>query len=290
MSDTRLYSVIPQGEATPPSDQPPADPGPRRAASKARPRYAVPTDRMRFDVQVKALRVIASASRNGTELVDAAKMGTLMGITAATAVLNNAFFVSVGLIERIGKGDYKPSTATLEFQRKYSFEKDAAAPILMPAFKDTWFMDAVRQKLDINENTTRDEMIMVLAGEAETDDSYATQYGFLLDWLNYVGLITMSDGLVQLTSTAAGSEVVVVTETETESIVDVGSVVDVPSRATATATPAASAPGTAPAVVSLSFDVAVTAEDLAKLTSEQIASLFEGLGRLATIKAVLGKN
>jgi hypothetical protein len=283
MADTRLYAVDSLGEATPPP--PPTGPQdqPRvRAASKARPRYPVPTDRLKFELQEKALRVVCMASRNGTEPVDAAKMASLMGVSTSTAPLSNAFFVSVGLMERVGKGDYLPSKLALEYQRKYSFDQTAAKAILAPAFANTWFYDAVRQRAALG-STSRDQMIETLAAEAQTDDSYKVQYGLLLDWLQYVGLVDLTGGVVKLRGdvdtppSPPAEQNVSPPEPKPSSPVDQEQPADKPKVTE----------GRSSSILSLSFTVDVTADDLAKLTGEQIAALFDGVGKVAAIKATL---
>ena len=107
-------------------------------------------------------------------------MGAHMRISSATAPLNNTFFLDRGLLEKAGKGAYKPTKIALDFQRKWTFDKAAAPAILAPAMqKDSWFYNAVVEKLEIGP-TTRETMIDVLASLAETDAAYATQYGLLL--------------------------------------------------------------------------------------------------------------
>jgi hypothetical protein len=278
-----LYTVDPDGEATLASV--PTGSGTegghnQRAAWKARPKYPVPTDRLKFETQVLALRTICLASRGGEEIVTAEKMAANMGLAATTAPLNNAFYVSLALVEKIGKGGYKPTPLALRFQQKWSFTKDEAGPILAPAFQESWFYRAVRLKLEITPKTTREQMIETLAGEAETDDSYATQYGFLLQWLEYVGLLTTRDGYLVLAATDEdlGDSEVPDTETEAYSAGDpkrevIGKTVIPESRPRP--------------ILTASFDFSLSPDDLAKLTPEQIEAVFDGARKLAVIQAVL---
>src|SRR5687768_9062906 len=84
MGEPHLYSVDSKGEATPPPPGGPEGERPTRGQAKVRPVFAVPTDRMKFETQELALRVICTASRGGQEPVDAEKMATLMHVTPAT--------------------------------------------------------------------------------------------------------------------------------------------------------------------------------------------------------------
>lgn len=286
---SHLYSVDSQGEAT--SPPPPSDPtdgtSRRRAPAAARrPRYPVPTDRMKFDTQVAALRALCTGSRGGQDPVDADKLSTLLSVSAATAGLNNNFFVSVHLAEKRGRGSYLPTKMALDFHNKWSFNRKEAPLLLAPAFADSWFLDAVKQRVEMGADVTVESMIETLAGEAQTDSTYATQYGFLLDWLEYAGLITTEGGIVRLVgtdgavpppdpggaaSTATPEQKVVVTPITPE-----------------VQEPIVSQRG--PAVIDLKVALYATADDLAKLNGEQITALFEGIGKVASVKAILAQG
>lgn len=291
MGETHLYSINSDGETT--EVPPPGGPGdtskrPQRAPAKARPTEPVPTDRMKFDTQVKALLTACTASRDGAEWVTADDMAALMDISVATAPLNNAFFVSVNLLEKRGKGEYRPTDITVKFKQKWTFDKKAAPGLLAPAFTDSWFFDAVQQRLALGDVTV-DDMIQTLAFKANSDRNYATQFGFCLEWLEYVGLITMENGQVRLTADTPALDT---------AGPDSGAVDGQPTGDLEKAPPADAQDTTAqlpqrrhedgpPPIVSMSIDITVTAEDLAKLSPEQINALFDGVGKVAAVKAAL---
>jgi hypothetical protein len=101
--------------------------------SEERARVPLPTDRLKFDGQKAALKAIAVASNNGQRGVTADEMAPRMGVAAATAGLNNAFFVEAGLIERERKGVYKPKEPTLEYSRKAGFNETVSAQMRAPS-------------------------------------------------------------------------------------------------------------------------------------------------------------
>jgi hypothetical protein len=287
VGEPHLYAVDPDGTATAdpgnPDDgpPPPAPPSQGRAPSKARPSYPVPTDRLKFEKQVEALRVVAVASNNGQQPVGADRMGSMMRIANTTAALNNAFFVDVGLLTKAGKGQYLPTDPTLEFQRKYSFDKAAAPQLLRSAFVGTWFHEAVHQRLTISPATKQD-LVATIADIAGTDASYATQYGHLLEWLAYVGLLHFNeDGTARLLDSDSSP-------TSEEAYAEGGDnledeqVVEVIEPEEPVVQPQDSQ-----AVVSLTLQVNITADDLTKLEPEQITALFQGVGAVASVKAIL---
>lgn len=299
MGERPLYSVDPEGSATAvhPANGNVGGPGASspqtRAAAKVRPKYAVPTDRMKFDTQVQALQANVIASSNGAKPVDASALATYMGVSAATAVLNQAFFRDVGLIEKTGKGTYKPSDTAIKFQQEWSFDKVAAPKVLAPLFVTTWFYETVKRRVAMGP-TSVEQMIQTLAGVAETDSSYSTQYGFLLEWLEFVDLISMDAGTVALRD---GDE----SAPEEPAPVDDLGPLETPERVLVPKGPLAAKVEPAvpepivtiqrgPAVIDITVSVYATADDLARLTGEQIAALFEGIGKVASVKAALAQD
>jgi hypothetical protein len=222
--------------------------------------------------------------------LNADDMGNLMGVLPVTAALNNSFFASLKLIEKVGRGDYKPTDLALKFQQKWTFNKAEAPKVLTPAFIDTWFFDAVKQKVELSDGeTTRADVIETLAGVANTDDSYATQYGFLLDWLEYVGLITTENGVVRLTDGQPGPASADAAPAPAAETGDTPP--ETPAAAVVTAPPAPVAARLSGApIVSLTIEVVLTADDLSALAPEQITALFDGIGKVAAVKDALKKN
>jgi len=270
-----------------------------KTPAKVRPQYAVPTDRMKIDTQIQALRTICTASRGGQEPVSGEKMATFMQVSPATAPLNNAFFAYLGLIEKVGKGLYKPMPVAMQFQQKWTFNPAEAPIILAPAFGTSWFYTAVTEKLEVSPTTTVDQMVEMLAMYAGTDNTYATQYGFCLDWLRYVGLITIDSNMVKLASTEvpaepepdADEEAMRLTEQSLRAAAGDEEAMEIhPDPEPTPQRPMLQPMRVEPPVVALSFELALTGADLALLSPEQIASFFEGFSKVAAIKAVLDKH
>jgi hypothetical protein len=236
---------------------------------------------MKFDLQTKVARAYVTASRNGAEGVDAERLRTqIPDVSAGTLALNNNFFVEMGLLERVGKGTYRPTAPLTEFNRRFGWNKDDARAQLRPVFETTWAYEAVERRLQLGPASI-DEMVQTLGAEARADASYAPQLRTLLDWLEFSGAIKLDDEMVAL---AKGTPAPAVEqETKVEEKPPGGPVVEVPGKVQE---PTKDQPQP-PAIVSLSIDVALTADDLAKLTPEQIKSLFEGVGAVAAIKAAL---
>jgi hypothetical protein len=234
---------------------------------------------MKFETAVDALRAFCSLSKGGTESVTTDMLGVNLGLSAATAGLNNMWFKEIGLITTASKGAYKPTSTAMEFYNKYSFDKDAAPRLLAPAVKSGWFYDVIEQRLDIIPTATRKQIIETLAAHAGTDATYSAQYGQILEWLKFVGLIVVD-----------GDTVLLADEPPTgDSAEDDDTFVEEPPKARNSGIAKARVTSGA-TVVSMTFEVSVTAEDLSMLDPEQIASLFDGIGKVAAVKATLHKD
>jgi len=259
--------------------------GASRAPSRARPRpkHALPTDRMKFDAQKKALSVIAIVSDYGKRGVSSADMAARMDMAPTTAGLNNSFFFESRLVERAGKGRYKSTDASNKFAQKYSFNPDEAGAALRESLSATWYFEIVNQQLSGFGPTPKEKLIELLAYEAETTKDYRVQLGALLSWLEYAGLIELEDGQFKLASDApqpgepAGQ--VQAKETEAEK--------PAPAPAGPTTSPLGSGQvqQSAETILGFSFDFALTGDQLAKLSPEQITALFKAVGEVMAIKA-----
>jgi hypothetical protein len=261
----------------------------QRAPKRPRTSRPLPTDRLKFPMQVAALKAIAVASNYGERGVSADDLAPRIGVSAATAGLNNAFFLEAGVIVRERKGHYLPTDATSEFARRSTFNETEAAALLADAFKETWYFREVAQQLGMGP-TSHEQMTQVLAHAAGASKAHETQLTNVLLWLEYVGLILLFDGKVQLGQ---------------RDIQDLGRT---PPPLPETPEPApepAPSPGPAESerptttrrqkaptetVLSLSFDFAVTAEELSGLSADQITALFEAVGKVAAIKATTHKT
>ncbi len=260
-----------------------------RAERRQRAAKPLPTDRMKMATQVDALKAITIASKYGEQGVSAVTISPRMGVSPATAGLNNAFFIEAGWIVKERKGHYKPTQAAIDFTRKAGFNETQAAALLAPSLRDTWYYHEVAQQLEMGP-ATKQRMVEVLAHAAGATSDHAPQLESVLLWLEYVGLVVVADGYVQLGQ---------------RDLQDLQALADEPVAPAALAQPKPRQPaasegerttttvqhenGAAQAgtVLSLSFDLALTADDLRKLTAEQITALFEAVGKVAAIKATM---
>lgn len=265
-----------------------------RVRVKPRAKKALPTDRLKLDVQKKALGAIAVLSDYGQRSVGAADLAPSLGLSPATAGLNNSFFMESGLIVRESKGKYKPTEAVNEYARRYSFDSDRAGLCLTALLSQTWFFQCVRRHLAGIGPASRDKLIELLAYEAGATKEHAVQLGSLLGWLEYAGLIAYSgDDRVYTLARNAPKDPDEAPGAIDGSEVDGDGDTDPAPKSTTTEKVAegekkdrVDAVQPKP-VLSFSFDFALTKDDLAALTPEQIEAVYKAVGGVMAIKASL---
>jgi len=266
-----------------------------RAPGRPRAKKALPTDRLKLDVQKKALSVIAVVSDYGKRDVGAADIAPRLSLSAATAGLNNSFFFESGLIVKESKGRYKPTEAANDFARRYTFDQRRAGLCLKEPLSKTWFFHVVRQELAGMGPATREKLIELLAYEAGATKDHTIQLGSLIAWLEYAELIVKEGGHYQIAANAPKDQGEDEDETPDELPDDEPSneaedADETPDRVKAAIQkkPAGrEARSEAETVLSFNFDFSLTKEDLAALSPEQIQAVYKAVGEVMAIKASL---
>jgi hypothetical protein len=259
----------------------------KRPPAHARPTKALPTDRLKWDQQVNALKAIAVASNNGERAVGADDIAPRLGVVPATAGLNNQFFMESKLIIRERKGLYKPTPEVNSFARKHSFNPDGAGRELAAILRRTWYFQAVETQLKMG-TTTRDRMIHILADAAGAAKAHEIKLGSLLAWLEFAGLVSTDGGTVTIPVDAPRPQ-----EDEITDPIDLDAGGKPPAGSSGAGTTGNAGrhdppvPPKAEPVLTLSFDFALTAADLKELSPEQIQAVYEAVGKVAAVKATI---
>ena len=176
-----------------------------RAARRPSTDRALPTDRMKFEMGVNALKALAISSDYGKTAVGADEIATRLNVVPATAGLNNAFFTGVGLALREARGRYKPTPVVCEFARKHSFDAKAAGRLLGPTFRESWCFKEVVQQAAMTPKISRDQMVEVLATAAGATSDHRVQLVSILEWLAYAGVIEMTGDTITVVDGIAES-------------------------------------------------------------------------------------
>jgi hypothetical protein len=261
----------------------------RRSAPRARPDKSLPTERMNSEVQQRVLQAFGRLSGPSKRPVSVTMLAeAIKDVSKYNVPLSNSFFVEMGWLEKRGRGEYAATDALVAYSVRLANDPantGAAIKPLRTAMEQSWAWRAVRPMLTFGPAQLT-EVRLILMEEAKAGQEHIAQITNLLEWMRFADLITIDKDKVASvhplgaqTSEPAGSE-------QQPS----------PSPAAPAAPPAEPevpkpttplAPPRGAAVVSLSFTLDLTADDLARLSSDQIKALFEGVGAVAAVKNAL---
>lgn len=275
-------------------DEPPTGGG--RTPGKARPDRGVPTDRMRFDRQVAALRMYAQLSGPAHQPVGADYLGRALEVSAGTAGLCAAFFKDSGWVVRTGRGAHAATDALLDFQRRLNTDpgdlRSAVASLAGPA-RRSWYWAVVEPLLT---GGVRRSVLLIALSQAAGAHDHRPQLLLLLDWLQWLGLVRREGELLHSVGPAPDADApddVTPQELAPDGHgapdgdgapdgAPHGALDDVPAdgrsaREWVDDTPE---PVDTGALVSFSFSVRITAQDAATLSHENIAAVLAVIDRL----------
>jgi hypothetical protein len=255
-------------------------------AQKQRAERSLPTDRMTFDKQVEALRSIAQIGGNGRRSVTAEDISPNVGLKGATGGLSNKFFRDSGWIVSAGRGAYTATDSLMDYHRHLNVDpadSSGARQYLAASARKSWYWEALEPML---EGGIRQTMVLhTLSREAGATD-HTHQLQMLLDWAEWLGLIRRDGDMVFPGATTPEESSPDQPDTAPDKLPERPATQDASATATANsdsasgAAPAAVQPVAAvpgepdvSALVSFSFNVRITADDAAKLSSEQLQSL-----------------
>lgn len=272
-----------------------ADAAKRRNDPRKRPAKSLPTDRMKFEVQVRVLQAAARLSGAGKRAIDAQALSHAMSgeVSHYTVGLSHQFFVDCGWLEKRGRGEYAAADALIDFNRRLSVGDDLSRAVeaLRAPVTQSWFWRALEPQL-VHGAVPIAEVMVVLMQEAEVGSAHVPQIRNVLEWLRFVGLITLVDDRVGPTAVVEGrgAPAPVVEPKPQEPAAEQ---VEAPTallhaesallhRAPEPRTPASPAP-----VLSFDFSFKLSLEDLSQLSGEQIKALFEAVGTVMAVKAAL---
>lgn len=163
----------------------------------ARPKYTLPTERIAFDRQLEILRAYVSASGQQYKTpVSNSDLGQIVKLNTSTVSLANPFLREAGLIEP-ADGGHLPAAYTIDYARAFQWDKDTAGEKLAPAFRDSWFDQAIRPTLYIRP-MTEDEALKRLADAASVGPRHRPQLRILMEYLQVSALIKREGGQVMI--------------------------------------------------------------------------------------------
>lgn len=275
-----------------PLDEAEPDSPKKARTQRSRPSKSLPSDRMKFEVQVRVLQTFGRLAAGG-RVIDPERLSAALNneVSKYTAPLSHGFFVESGWLNKVGRGEYTATDALTAYTRRNGAgADDPLAPLRMTA-TGSWYWRTVEPLLQHGGAQTS-EVIVALMHEATVGDAHTPQIKMLLEWLKFLGLISIRGDRVMLTSpTAEESEPEVEQqpepdvepepEAEPEPTTPDRPVVEQPRAEVPR--PTATQAGSPRPMLTFDFSCAVTAEDLARLDADQIRALFEAVGTVAAI-------
>jgi hypothetical protein len=259
---------------------------------RSRPSKSLPSDRMKFEVQLRVLQTFGRLAAGG-RVIDPERLSAALNneVSKYTAPLSHGFFVESGWLNKVGRGEYTATDALAAYTRRNGAgADDPLAPLRMTA-TGSWYWRTVEQLLQHGEAQTS-EVVVALMQEATVGDAHAPQIKMLLEWLKFLGFISISGDSVRLASPTAQdpeSHDEPQSEPDTEPAAEPEPEPMTPERPgverprtqvprTTTSQASASRP-----MLTFGFSCSVTADDLARLDAVQIRALFEAVGTVAAI-------
>lgn len=261
-----------------------------RSAQRSRPKRGLPTDRLKFDVQLGLLHSYGRQSGPSKRDVAVKHVAESVGISESSAGLSNRFFHEAGWLTKRGKGVYAASDDLAEYMLRRGPSGDnekAALRFLRSPIQQSWYWRSVSPLLSNGEALKR-EAIIALSLEAEASAAHQPQVENVLAWLEFVGVIEIDGDLIRY---AAVDGTPPIKEDLPDPPEGDGAPADKPADKPArnqVQEPTKDQGGEArPPILSFNVAVNVTADDLAKLSPEQIKELFAAVG---TVHALTGRR
>jgi hypothetical protein len=278
-------------------EMPPASPAAGTRRLRSRPNKSLPTERMKVDVQRRVLETFAKLSGPDKRFVTSENVGqAVKDVSHHTVPLSNAFFVDAGWLVKQGRGSYAATDALINYRRRAGMNSDdpRAKQALRETMTEAWFWQPIKSQIEFG-GADEDEVLQILMLEAGATPEHASQLRNLLEWVEWVGLIRRDEDRVLLADGAGipptppaenGASDVIEPKVESPAEKESG---ERPGGTPPPPRPPAEEPPRAASVVSFAFSFDMTADDLAKLSPEQIQSLFAAVGSVMSIRAQVGQ-
>ena len=172
-----------------------------------------------------------------------------LGIHPQTARLLHPFFAAAGLAERVHRGVYVASDAALAWEQLRAVDPATALASLQQAFRRSWYWISVAPVLERGQATT-DDVVAVLQADAGASSHHREQLLTVVRWLEFVRLIDIDEPFVSIATGEATPR---------------GAAIESPDRCGS------------PIVLRLSFELELTADDLARLSADRIRTVCEAI-------------
>lgn len=246
----------------------------------SRPTKFLPSERITFARQLDILRGWAAASGPLRKVVSNIEVGGVIKMQPSTVSLNNAFYSSVGLLNK-ADGGYAPAEEVMAFLRAYEWNKETAAQKLAPVLSKSWFSEALASKLEFGPRTEA-ECLQDLGDAANASQDYKSNLRMLLEYLNAAGLIQRDGDMIKKGGASMATITTQAGPPESASTPPKQETVNV-GESMSKAMP--SLFGTTEGQVQFNIAVKVNMGEFATWQADRIAAFFSGIAQVLAAKA-----
>jgi hypothetical protein len=208
----------------------------------------------------------------------------IVGLTASTISMANAFFADSGLMSR-ADGGYIPSADVVNYQRAYEWNKETASHKLAGVIGETWFAKALTPKLTFANQMEEADAIATLAEAAAAGPDYRLQLKVCLDYMVAAGLVQRDGTMLKIArpvspapAHAAGTNGGPMPQAELREPLSNKAAI-----ATTFSTPAEG-------IVQFNISVKVNAQDFAGWSPDRITAFFGGIAQVLAAKGALERE
>jgi hypothetical protein len=252
-----------------------------RPQTRQRAAKGLPTDRIKMERQYEILGAIGrlSSARNSINAESLAR-AVGGGIAPTTVMLSNSFFADAGWITIPAKGRYAATDALVKYARRLDTDTpDRAALELHEPIRRSWFWQ-VLEPLFVNGKVRVSDAENMLLDAAEASPGHLPMIRNLITWLGHIGMIEVDGQFISVKVDTATPPADADGQQSTPERAEMPAETGVEG---AKLTEQAGERSPTP-VISLSFEVKITVDDLARLSPDQITALFAAVGTVAAVK------
>lgn len=277
----KVHSIN-SGTATAPTKTTPDKP----ERSRAKPKYALPTERITCEKQLNLLRAYSAVSGPNKKPVKIDEVAEVSKIGNATISMANAFFVEAGLLLKSDAG-FLPSESVSAFALAHQWGPETAAQKLAPTIRTTWFAERVIPKLMMGK-TPEKELYDVLAMEATVGPDFKPRIKLLLDFLEESGIAERDGEFVNKGPALSAASAATPAPAPEKSTASSSEPKETPQRDARSAVNTAFTQMTGGAV-QFNIAVKVDMDEFAGWKADRIAAFFGGIAQVLSAKAAVEK-
>lgn len=164
-------------------------------------KFPLPDVRISFDSHFDIISAYVVASSNGKDPVGYKELEPYVKMDSTMISGCNKFFQHLGIITPSEKnGKYLPTNLAIELHNGHKWKNDEQTKSTLRNILDkSWFWNQTRQFLEVNDTTTRSELIQKLGLTCGADpEKHTRALDKLIEYMQFAELIKDTDGKISL--------------------------------------------------------------------------------------------